>query len=240
MDTTTHSQHPEAMSELAKELMEVSVASVVFSLQNSQLCLLAVRPSAHTAWTLPRHNFQSGMALTDAAMLAVKHLTNLPARDFFQIGAVSTPESTLAGLEVGFLAATWTVSDDVSLTEEAQKIGIEAQWLPVSESHRMVPSARSLANHAANELRKRARFERIIFSLLPSEFSLSELQKAFEVIIGRNIDVRNFRKKMESMNILEELAHKPRGMAHRPPRLFSFSPDLFAKLQQDDPEVRFF
>jgi ADP-ribose pyrophosphatase YjhB (NUDIX family) len=225
---------------LARNLMEVSVASAIFSLHNSTLCVLAIRPSVRTAWTLPRYNFQSGMGLADAATLAIKQIANLPVHEFFQVGAVSAPDAAASTIEVGFLAATWAPSNVVSLTEEAFKMGVEAKWLPIADVALMVPSAKELVETAAHELRRRTRFDRIIFSLLPSEFSLSELQKAFEVVIGRNIDVRNFRKKMEAMKILEESAHKPRGMAHRPPRLFSFSPKLYSHLLQRDPEVRFF
>ncbi len=240
MEPTSQILQPEATRDRTRGLMEVTVASVVFALHNDNLGILAVRPSEHAAWTLPRYTFQSGMGLADAATLAIKQVTNIPVREFFQVSVVTSPDMASPTLEVGFLAATWITTDEVSLTDQASKTGTEARWLPISETQRLVPSAKALVENATQELRRRSRFDRIIFSLLPSEFSLSELQQAFEIVIGRNIDVRNFRKKMESMKILEESPHKPRGMAHRPPRLFSFSPSLYATLQQEDPEVRFF
>jgi hypothetical protein len=236
----TSTQKTEVASEPVRALMEVSVASVIFAFHGNVLCILAVRPSVHAAWTLPRHTFQSGMGLGDAAKLAVKHIANIPLYELFQVGTISAHESTSPIIEVGFLGATWVATENVSLTEEASKMGLEAKWLPLTEVQKLVPTAAALVESAATELRRKARFDRIIFSLLPPEFSLSELQKAFEIVIGRNIDVRNFRKKMESMKILEESDHKPRGMAHRPPRLFSFSPALYGKLLAEDPEARFF
>ncbi len=239
MENTT-TQKQDAARETARALMEVSVASVVFAFHNSTLCVLAMRPSEHAAWTLPRYTFQSRMSLSDAAKLAVKHIANIPLFELFQVGTISAHEATSPIIEVGFLGATWVATENVSLTEEASKMGLDAKWLPIAEVKKLVPTAAALVESATIELRRRARFDNIIFSLLPPEFSLSELQKAFEIVIGRNIDVRNFRKKMESMKILDESEHKPRGMAHRPPRLFSFSPTLYGKLLAEDPETRFF
>jgi 8-oxo-dGTP diphosphatase len=244
----TISQETQKQSEPSRQrsvaLMQVSVSAVVFSFNAGQLQLLVTGTSDMSgSLSLPKYSFQSGMGLGDAARLAVRRVCRVPVQEMFQIGAVSLPnESEVhAALEVGFLAATWMPNEDLALGDvEAHSSTVSPMWLGMDEIHRLDSASRELVEAGLVELRKRARFDRIVFSLLPPEFSLSELQKVFETVIGRSIDVRNFRKKMEAMNILVESPHKPRGMAHRPPRLFSFSANLYEDRLHKDPEVRFF
>lgn len=124
--------------------------------------------------------------------------------------------------------------------EVADLLGSHVLWIPIEELANFDGISRARVESATQELRRRARFESIAFSLLPEEFSLSELQKMFEAVLGRAIDVRNFRKKIESLGILLESPNKPRGMAYRPPRLFTFSPERFAQRLENEGEVRFF
>jgi 8-oxo-dGTP diphosphatase len=100
--------------------------------------------------------------------------------------------------------------------------------------------SRALADAALAELRRKARFDTVAFDFLAHEFSLSELQRVFEAILNRSMDVRNFRKKIESLDILVESPHRPRGMAYRPPRMYSFDAGRFRHRQSLEGEVRFF
>lgn len=244
----TIAQQTQKQSELIRDrdaaLMQVSVSAVVFSFGSGQLQLLVNESvDSSRSLSLPKYSFQTGMGLSDAARLAVKRICRVPVQEMFQIGAVSLPKEAEGNpaLEVGFLAATWMPNEDLSLGDmESELLSATPRWLGLSDVHRLDGASRELVEAGLVELRKRARFDRIVFSLLPPEFSLSELQKVFEIVIGRSIDVRNFRKKMEAMNILVESPHKPRGMAHRPPRLFAFSANLYEERLHKDPEVRFF
>jgi 8-oxo-dGTP diphosphatase len=58
--------------------------------------------------------------------------------------------------------------------------------------------------------------------LLPVEFTLSELQDVYEIILGRSLDRRNFRKKLLATGLLKPLAKQRRG-SHRPATLYRFS-----------------
>ena len=56
----------------------------------------------------------------------------------------------------------------------------------------------------------------------PRKFTLSELQKLYETILERELDKRNFRKKIQKMDILRDLEEVQQDVAHRAARLFSF------------------
>lgn len=220
----------------AQGAMEVSVASVVFKFDGTSICVLAI-PGEHGT-EVPKHVFQSGMSLTDAARLAVRQKAGIQAQNFYQVGAFanSPDKSESSTVEVGFFhILSPKVSDATS-----EEVSNGVQWVGLSEVSQFSTSSRLLVEAAVVELRKLARFEEIAFSFLPQEFSLSELQKMFEAIMGRSIDVRNFRKKIDSLGILTESANKPRGMAYRPPRLYSFSTEKFQERLKSDGEIRFF
>jgi len=57
---------------------------------------------------------------------------------------------------------------------------------------------------------------------LPKEFTLSQLQRVYEIILGEKLDKRNFRKKIESLGILIDLDKRQDDVSHRPAKLYAF------------------
>ena len=58
----------------------------------------------------------------------------------------------------------------------------------------------------------------ISFHLVPEEFTLPELQRVYEIILGRPLFKANFRKKVAPM--IEETDRYTAGEAHRPSRYY--------------------
>ena len=63
---------------------------------------------------------------------------------------------------------------------------------------------------------------------LPSEFTLSELQALCEALLGRALDRRNFRRKVQEAGFLAKVKGQREGK-HRPAQLFKFLPKEFAR-----------
>ena len=61
--------------------------------------------------------------------------------------------------------------------------------------------------------------------MLPKEFSLSQVQKIYEIVFNKEFDKRNFAKKILSLDILEERGIK-RDVSHRPPMLYSLKKNI--------------
>ena len=62
---------------------------------------------------------------------------------------------------------------------------------------------------------------------MPREFTLTELENAYECLTSSNLDKRNFRKKILKLKILKELPHKKSSGRFRPAQLYSFvSPNV--------------
>lgn len=63
-------------------------------------------------------------------------------------------------------------------------------------------------------------YSTIALQLMPERFTLSQLQGVYEVILGESLDKRNFRKRLMTMNCLEETGETLRTGPHRPARLY--------------------
>jgi len=71
-------------------------------------------------------------------------------------------------------------------------------------------------------LRTKLSYTNIVYSLLPTEFTLADLQELYEVILHQPLDRRNFRRKILALGLLKALPKTRRG-AHRPATLYTFT-----------------
>jgi len=62
--------------------------------------------------------------------------------------------------------------------------------------------------------------------MLPKQFTLTQLQKVYEIIFEKKFDKRNFRKKILSLNILESTEEKEKDVSYRPPELYSLKKSI--------------
>ena len=63
-------------------------------------------------------------------------------------------------------------------------------------------------------------YSTIAFQFMPSEFTLTELQRAYELILRAPMDKRNFRKRILSLDLITETGDERKLGAHRPARLY--------------------
>jgi len=113
-------------------------------------------------------------------------------------------------------------------------ISDNAQWCPVNEISDLVMDHLDILNGALEHLRVELLNKPIGFELLPAKFTLSQMQKIYEVILGTSFDKRNFRKKISSMKYLVPLNEKQVGVAHKPARLYTFSREIYTKTKKDN------
>lgn len=78
-----------------------------------------------------------------------------------------------------------------------------------------------IINYALQRLRWKIEYTNVVYSLLPKEFSLTELQKVYETILNKKLDKRNFRKKIISLGFLGK-TEKKKIISTRPAVLYTF------------------
>lgn len=76
--------------------------------------------------------------------------------------------------------------------------------------------------YALLRLRYKLEYTNIVFSLLQKQFTLSQLQKAYEIILNNKLDKRNFRKKFLALGLVRPVKGKLEGGRQRPAQLYSF------------------
>lgn len=109
----------------------------------------------------------------------------------------------------------------------------EALWCEVARVPGLAFDHRRILEVARERLRGKVRYKPIGFELLPAKFSLTELQRLYEVILERPLDKRNFRKKILAMGLLEDLDELQQGVPHRAARLFRFDKRRYAELEKE-------
>lgn len=109
-----------------------------------------------------------------------------------------------------------------------------ASWYPVNGLKELVMDHMEILSDALEHLRGELLNKPIGFELLPEKFTLSQMQKVYEVILGTTFDKRNFRKKILSMKYLIPLNEKQVGVAHKPARLYIFSREMYTKTKKDN------
>ncbi len=96
----------------------------------------------------------------------------------------------------------------------------EFAWFPIRELPKIGYDHEEIIHHAIRHLKEELSTTDAFKVLFPGDFTLPEIQKVFEQVIGNSLDKRNFRKKILSLNIIEETGEKEVGRNGRPAVLY--------------------
>lgn len=106
-----------------------------------------------------------------------------------------------------------------------------ADWYSVHQVPELAFDHNEILDTALSRLKYKARVEPIGFELLPQKFTLGQLQKLYEAILGTVLDKRNFRRKILSRGFLIELEEKQQGVPHKPAKLYQFDSAQYERLK---------
>jgi 8-oxo-dGTP diphosphatase len=108
-------------------------------------------------------------------------------------------------------------------SKEEQKDTEQVRWVPVEHLPKLAYDHKDIISVGVERLRVQIASTTLISMLMPSEFTLTELEQAYETLLDREVDKRNFRKKIMKLGVLKKSAHQRRGQRSRPAQLYSFS-----------------
>ena len=195
--------------------------------------------------TLAGYHIFEDEDLDSAAARILKGLTGLDNIFLEQFGAfgqldrVSSPKDKmwLDYINKGFADRVVTVgylalidNTKVTLTLKDRNVA----WFPVStvQDMDMAFDHRYLFYTALEALQRKVKVEPIVFELLPDYFTISQLQKAYEAVLGTSFDKRNFRKKVAQMHYVIPLRKKQQGVPHKPAQYYLFSREVYEKTRK--------
>ena len=193
----------------------VGVEVVVFTIRDEALHVL-LAPTG-PSWQLPSDRVRADETLDLAARRALADVagaSDVWLEQLFTFGDVARdPASRVISVAHYALVSTDVVREDASLT---------ARWWPVATLPLLVLDHRRIIDYALTRLRNKLSYTTVGFQLLPQRFTLSELQRVYEVILGRVLDKRNFRRKVEMLGIVKPTREQRASITGRPAQLYRF------------------
>lgn len=185
------------------------VALVCCTLVNGALAVLMTDGDERRPGSLPTSVLPlSGNLEATAATLARTSLGHAPSW-MAQSGTVATD-----GLVIGYVSVVPTLT--------AVPDGF--QWVPATKAAATSPLTASLVASAIALLRDRLDREPVAFRLLPATFTLSELQRVYEVLLERRLHKASFRRTLLAAHLVEPTESWRSEGRGRPAQLFRFSP----------------
>ncbi len=119
--------------------------------------------------------------------------------------------------------AYFAIVPDSGIHLQTVKHDTSVDWFPISRLPKLAYDHGEIIHAACERLRAKLTYTNIMYCLLPEEFTLSELQKRYEIVLYKKLDKRNFRKKIGAFNLVKKTDKKTLGKPHRPANLFQFS-----------------
>jgi len=204
---------------------EVTVDVVILTLENDELKVLLVKRSNEPfkgRWAIPGGFIRLSENLDKAALRVLKEKTNVQNIYLEQLYTFGDPlrYPNARVITCGYFALIR--SDDIILTQKNDETVSEVQWHSVKKLPSLAFDHKEIIEYSLKRTRERLELCPIAFQLLSQKFTLTELQKSYELILGTKLDKRNFRKKMLSSDILKELDEYTKNSSKRPARLYSF------------------
>ncbi|HSP40442.1 MAG TPA: NUDIX domain-containing protein [Gillisia sp.] len=105
-----------------------------------------------------------------------------------------------------------------------------AHWYDIDEVPKLVLDHGQMVKDALERLKRKARYQPIGFELLPEKFTIPQLQQLYEAIYQKELDPRNFRKKVLSHNVLVKLDEKDKTTSRRGAFLYQFDHENYNRL----------
>ncbi len=215
------------------EMPAVTVDCVVFGLDldeeslNVMLIQRAIAPF-EGMWAIPGGFVLKGESLPEAAERELREETGITDVFLEQLYTFGDPKRDPRGWVVS-VAYFALVSPDRHPAQAATDAR-EARWFPVNKLPKLAFDHAEILSVALERLRGKLTYAPIGFELLPQKFTIKQLQRLYEIVLDKELDNRNFRKKIFAMDVLRELNEIQKGVAHRAARLYKFDERKYRQL----------
>ncbi len=208
------------------KLVRCNVLTALFRIQGQELQVL-LRAGQKGRWQLPFAAVQPERALEACALAA---LPDPGQRTLYleQLYTYGDPERRQDGERLISIVYFALLAADAVLG--AAPAGARFSWFSVEGLPSLLGDHLDIVHYALRRLRYKLEYTAVGFELLPDVFTLTELQRTYEIVLGEKLDKRNFRRRILSAEIIEPTGEL-RGGAGRPARLYRYRPDAIAEVK---------
>ncbi|MFA6316478.1 MAG: NUDIX domain-containing protein [Elusimicrobiota bacterium] len=215
--------------------VKVAVDIVIFSVADDTLKTLLVKrgvPPHQGRWALPGGFLKEDEPLEEAARRELREETGVADVYLEQLYTFGDPGRDPRGrvLSVSYFAL---LPPGPALPRPAAGgDAAEAEWFEAYKPPQLAFDHASILDYARQRLRWKLEWTTAAFGLVAKRFTLTELQRSFEAVLGKKIDKRNFRRKVLSLGVLSATRESRTEGLTRPARLYEFSAAKFEKLRE--------
>lgn len=232
----------------------ISVDCVVFGFDSGSLKVLLVERmfsdghsgEAVSDLKLPGSLVYDNENLDNAAYRVLRELTGIDHIYLEQLSVFDSPERTSSatdrnwlqhetGIEIGRIisVAYFALIRFEKMMELLSRMNQKTHWTEARHPGRLPFDHNMIVRKGLEHLQTRMQIEPIAMELLPRKFTLRQLQEVYEVLLGREMDNRNFRKKLHRNGYFVPLDEKEKDVAHKPARLYTFDKTRYERNKKD-------
>lgn len=218
-----------------------SVDCVILSFHKGKLRVLLYKFSLEDYWALPGGFMLIHESADQAAYRILESRTGLKNKFLKQFQLFSNPKRTVMKQNEDFVnknaptpkEGEWLLQrfismgyyalvkfDEVDLFHDE---GVTYKWYDIHQLPRMYSDHENIVTTALKTIRTMLPVIPVGNELLPEKFTMSELRKIYEIILGKSLDRRNFQRKVLSEGNIIQLDEKIGDKVYNPPILYSFS-----------------
>ena len=215
--------------------IRVAVDAIVFGYQNNSLYVLLIQQkfgSNKSYWALPGGLVKNDEPLKDAVGRELKEETNVEVNYFeqlFTFGDDIHRDSRNRVISIAYFALVDSSKIEIKADTDAENV----KWFPLNEIPVLAFDHDKMVAMAVERLKAKLTYQPIGFDLLPKAFLFSDLENLYCTILEKEIDRRNFRKKILSFDIIEETGLFSPVKMGRPAKLFRFNKHKYSALLKE-------
>ncbi|MGO4819497.1 NrtR DNA-binding winged helix domain-containing protein [Flavobacterium sp. W22_SRS_FP1] len=220
-----------------KYIPNLSIDCVVFGFHDASLKVLVTRLKDKNVWALPGGYVLKEENLKEAANRILYQRTGAE-NIYLQQFKVFSNMNRSSGVFEDFPDGLWNKQRFLSVGFNAlvdfhdvnlvmDNISDACEWLSIDELPEFMMDHREIFDKGLETLRRQLNHKPIGYNLLPEKFTMPELQKLYEVILGKKLNRGNFYRKMLRYDILEKLDESRKGGAHKAPDLYKFEVEKY-------------
>ncbi|MDR0833606.1 MAG: NUDIX domain-containing protein [Candidatus Symbiothrix sp.] len=218
----------------------VSVDCVIFGFEQNQLNVLLVQRNTplqinEKGLKLPGSLIYQEETADEAAHRVLFELTGINKMTLKQFKSFTSPQRVSNPEDVAWLEVAYNNKINrlitvayLSLCKINRKLNLiskykTVEWCPVSKLPAMPFDHNQIVAESLEEIRSWVKSDpAVIFELLPNKFTATEMRHLFEAIYQKKLDVRNFQKKLTTMDYVVPLDEKQTAVPHRAAQLYKF------------------
>ena len=201
----------------------VSVDCIIFGFSGSSLQVLIGKRQMDPGrgeWSLYGGFVGMNENIEDAANRVIFELTGMKGLYIRQVGAFGRIDRDPGERVISIAYCTLINVKDY---DDKLRIQHELEWVRLEDLPQLYSDHNVMIKNAIAQIRRRINTEPLSFKLLPSLFTLTQLQHVFEAVLGEEIDKRNFRKRIKDIDFIEKTELIDKVSSKRGAALYRFN-----------------